>query len=217
MTLVGDVQEVAPPVDELQLIQRLRAGDEQAFGELVDAYYPLMLRVALGYVRSRAVAEEVVQDAWLGVLKGIERFEGRSSLKTWIVRIVLNRARTERDREARSIPFSSLGEDYEPAVEPDRFRPPDAPFPGHWWSYPQDWATLPEGALLSQETLDLVKAAIAELPEGQRNVITLRDIEGWSAEEVCNALDLSESNQRVLLHRARSSVRRVLERHFEWQ
>ena len=195
-------------VPEEDLVVRLRAGDERAFIELVDRYGPLMLRLALGHVRTRAVAEEVVQEAWLGVLSGIDRFEGRSSLKTWIMRIVVNRAKTRGEREARFVPFSSIGE--EPAVDEGRFLPADHPeWPGHWAVPPEAW---PEDRVLARETLE-VGAAIRALPPRQQEVVVLRDIEGWDPEEVCTALGVSEGNQRVLLHRARSKVRTALERH----
>jgi RNA polymerase sigma-70 factor (ECF subfamily) len=201
--------------DETALIARLRDGDEAAFEALVADLYPSMLAVARGYVRSRAVAEEVVQEAWLGVLKGLERFEARSSLRTWVLRIVANIARTRAVREGRSVPMSSFEvEGDEPAVGPERFRGPDDPFPGHWRSYPTDWRRLPEERLTSLETLEVVRAAIEELPEAQRLVITMRDLAGASSEEVCEALDVTMGNQRVLLHRARARVREALERHF---
>jgi RNA polymerase sigma-70 factor, ECF subfamily len=202
--------------DEATLVARLRDGDERAFEEAVASLYPAMVAIARGYVRSRAVAEEVVQDAWVGVLRGLDRFEGRSSLRTWVLQIVANIARTRAVREARSLPFSSFElEGDDPLVEPDRFRGPDDPFPGHWKSYPTDWRTLPEQRLLGRETLDIVQQAIQELPEAQRVVITLRDVTGCSAEEVCEILDISEGNQRVLLHRARARVRAKLERHID--
>ena len=202
-----------------ELLERLRAGDEDAFMTLVDRYGPLMLRIALSHVSSRAVAEEVVQEAWLGVLKGLDRFEGRSTLKTWILRILTNRARTRGERERRSVPLSSLGpepgED-EPAVDPDRFLPADHPqYPGAWAIPPRSWARLPEEDLLAAETLERVRAAIGRLPQRQQDVIVLRDVEGWEPDEVCAALDLSEGNQRVLLHRARSKVRAELEGYFD--
>jgi RNA polymerase sigma-70 factor, ECF subfamily len=201
---------------EEQLVARLRAGDERAFAALVDSHYATMLAVARSHVKTRAVAEEVVQEAWVGVLKGLDRFEGRSSLKTWILRIVINTAKTRGVREARSVPFSSLApEGEEAAVEPERFRDADDGFPGHWRAYPGDWRSLPEEALLGDETLRVVMGSIAELPDAQRTVVTLRDVEGWSAPEVCDALEVSEGNQRVLLHRARSHVRAALERHFD--
>src|SRR3954469_433720 len=150
---------------DAELLARLRAGDEDAFMELVDRYGPLMLRIALSHVPTRASAEEVVQEAWLGVLKGLERFEGRSSLKTWILRILVNTAKTRGVRESRTVPYSSLApEGDEPAVEQERFRGPDDPFPGHWRAYPGDWHRLPEEALTQGETLKVVIGAIEALP-----------------------------------------------------
>jgi RNA polymerase sigma-70 factor, ECF subfamily len=204
--------------DDSALVARLRDGDERAFEGVVRDFYPSMLAVARGYTRTRAVADEVVQEAWVGVLKGLGRFEGRSSLRTWVLQIVANIARTRAVREARSVPFSTFeldAEQHEPAVEPERFRGPDDPYPGHWRSYPTDWRTLPERRLISTETLDLVKRAIEELPENQKIVITLRDVTGCSAAEVCDTLGISPENQRVLLHRARARVRARLERHFD--
>ena len=210
-----DVQQIAA-TEEAQLVARLRAGDEEAFEMLVRRYHASMMAVARTYVKTRALAEEVVQDAWMGVLKGIDRFEGRSSLKTWVMRIVVNTATTRGAREARMLPFSSLsveGED-EPAVDADRFRGPDGGFPGHWAGYPANWGELPEERLLAHETLGVVKTAIEDLPAAQRTVITLRDMQGWDPEEVGAALEISDGNQRVLLHRARSKVRSALEAHF---
>ncbi len=202
-----------------ELLERLRAGDEDAFMTLVDRYGPLMLRIALTHVRTRAVAEEVVQESWLGVLQGLDRFEGRSSLKTWILRIVANRARTRGEREARSVPLSSLGPDHtedEPAVDPDRFFGADhARYPGGWSVPPHSWARMPEERLLAAETLEQVRSAIAKLPARQHEVIVLRDVEGWEPEEVSEALELTPGNQRVLLHRARSKVRNELEHYFD--
>jgi RNA polymerase sigma-70 factor (ECF subfamily) len=206
----------APRSDEAALLARLRDGDEQAFGELVDRHYATMLAVARGYVKSRAVAEEVVQEAWLGVLKGLDRFEGRSSLRTWIIRIVVNIAQTRGAREARSIPLSSLApEGEEAAVEPERFRGPQEAFAGHWRQYPANWELLPEQSVFGRETLDVVMRAVTALPPAQRQVIALRDISGWSSEDVCEALQISQGNQRVLLHRARSRVRATLEEHLD--
>jgi RNA polymerase sigma-70 factor (ECF subfamily) len=202
--------------DEADLLERLRSGDERAFEALVESYYGTMLSIAQSYVKSRAVAEEVVQDAWVGVLKGLERFEGRSSLKTWIISIVINIAKTRGVREARSVPFASLApEGEEAAVDPARFRGPADAFPGHWWAYPANWAELPDEVLLGRETLAVVTGAIEELPDAQRVVITMRDVAGCSPEEVCDTLEISEGNQRVLLHRARSRVRAALERHLD--
>jgi RNA polymerase sigma-70 factor (ECF subfamily) len=207
-------------VAERELLARLRAGDQDAFMALVEAYGPLMLRLALMYVSSRAVAEEVVQEAWLGVLNGLDRFEGRSSLKTWILRILINQARNRGARERRIVPFSSLagadeGEDG-PAVDADRFFGPDHPqYPGGWSSPPHSWSAIPEERLLASETLEKVREAIARLPARQQEVIQLRDVEGWDPAEVADALQVSEGNQRVLLHRARSKVRNELERYFD--
>jgi RNA polymerase sigma-70 factor, ECF subfamily len=200
--------------DELALIDGLRAGDETAFAALVGRYGGAMLRVARLYVRSRAIAEEVVQDAWIGVLNGSARFEGRSSLKTWIFRIVANRAKTRALKEGRSVPFSELCPD-EPSVDPERFRGPEDRHPGHWAAFPSSWSDVPEQRLLAAETLALVENAISELPPAQAVVITMRDVEGFDAAEVCDALEISESNQRVLLHRARSRVRRALEEYLD--
>jgi RNA polymerase sigma-70 factor, ECF subfamily len=196
--------------EDARLVDGLRAGDEAAFAAVMREYGGAMLRVAQMYVSSRSVAEEVVQEAWLGVLKGIGRFEGRSSLKTWLFRIVANTAKTRGIREARSIPFSALGEaDDEPAVDPDRFLGDGERFPGHWGAPPRRWA--PEGELLSQETFEVIEREIERLPPAQRAVITMRDVQGLTSDEVRNALELTETNQRVLLHRARSKVRAALE------
>jgi RNA polymerase sigma-70 factor (ECF subfamily) len=198
-------------VSEQRLVEALRAGDQAAFEQLIRMYQASLLRVARIYVSSRSVAEEVVQETWLGVLNGIGRFEGRSSLKTWIFRILTNTAKTRGVRESRSIPFSALDD---PAlagsvVDPTRFLPPDDPVDPGGWAVPP--APLPEQALLARETLGVIEAAIEALPPAQRAVITLRDVEGWSSEEVRNTLEVSETNQRVLLHRARSKVRSALE------
>jgi RNA polymerase sigma-70 factor (ECF subfamily) len=175
-----------------------------------------MLRVALTYVPSRAVAEEVVQEAWLAALRGIDDFEGRSSLKTWLFRILTNLAIKGGGRERRSAPFSALSaaDRDGPVVDPDRFLPADHDrWPGHWALAPAPWPT-PEEGLLSAEARAVVAAAIAELPEAQRTVISLRDVEGWGADEVCAALEISAGNQRVLLHRARTTVRAAIERYY---
>lgn len=208
----------APDNEDIQVLAALRAGDEAAFMMLVERYHNQLVRVALLYVSTRDIAEEVVQETWLGVLKGLERFEGRSSLKTWIFRILTNIAKTRGIREARTVPFSTLaaaeaGGD-EPAVDPARFET-SGEHPGSWLLPPTHWDELPETALSSSETLQVVKSAIEGLPPAQRQVIQLRDIDGWTAEEVCNVLELTETNQRVLLHRARSKVRRALEHYFD--
>jgi RNA polymerase sigma-70 factor, ECF subfamily len=210
------LQERTASAEEVELLARLRAGDERAFAALVDRHYGTMLAVARTYVSSRAVAEEVVQEAWLGVLKGLNGFEGRSSLATWIMRIVANIAKTRGVREARSVPYASLApEGEEAAVEPERFRGRGDAFPGHWRAYPANWNSLPEEVLHERDTLRVAMDAIAELPPAQRAVITMRDVQGCGSGEVCLALEVSEGNQRVLLHRARSRVRAALERHLD--
>ena len=213
----AEIHERRTSQDELELLARLREGDEQAFAGLVNACHATMLAVALAHVRTRAVAEEVVQEAWMGVIRGLDRFEGRSSLKTWILRIVVNTAKTRGGREARSVPFAALGGDGygdgEPAVDADRFRGPDDPYPGGWKVFPANWHQLPEETLHQRQALDVMVATIAALPPAQRAVIRMRDVEGCSAQEVCDALEVSEGNQRVLLHRARSKVRAALEEH----
>jgi len=205
--------------DDLALLSALRAGDEDAFTRLVDAHHGAMVRLAMAYVPSRSVAEEVAQETWLAVLGGLDRFEGRSSLKTWIFRILMNRAMTRGQREHRSIPFSALfdasRESAEPSVEPERFQGPRGEQPGGWADPPRRWEGAPEERLLARETLSLVGEAIDGLPPAQREVIVLRDVEGWSSREVCNVLGITETNQRVLLHRARSKVRRALERYVD--
>ncbi len=207
------------PESEPHLIEMLRNGDERAFALLIEQYHRAMLHIAMIYVPKHALAEEVVQETWMGVLQGLSRFEGRSSLKTWIFRILANRAKTFALREGRSVPFSSLADaevdSSEPAVDPDRFFPPGAQRPGAWISLPENWDEIPEKRLLSQETYVCIESAIEALPPNQRTVITLHDVEGWTAEEICSVLDVSEVNQRVLLHRARSRVRRALERYFD--
>jgi len=202
---------VSPPPDEdAPLLDALRVGDERAFEALVDRYGPSLLRLAQLYVSSRSVAEEVVQETWLAVVTGIERFEGRSSLKTWLFRILTNKAKTRGQREGRTLPFSSLasdGDEDQTAVAVERFARG-----GAWATPPRG---VPEERLLAGETRARVEQAISALPPNQRAVITLRDVEGLSAEEACNVLGISETNQRVLLHRARAKVRTALERYLE--
>jgi RNA polymerase sigma-70 factor (ECF subfamily) len=201
---------------EAQVLEALRAGDEDAFRALVREYTPSLVRVARIYVSTQAAAEEVAQETWLGVLNGLSRFEGRSSLRTWIFRILTNIAKTRAKRDGRTLPFSALSEPGrvpEAAVGADRFLDPEHPrWPGHWALKPEAW---PEDALVAAETREKLAGAIEALPAAQRAVISLRDIEGWSSEEVRNALDLSETNQRVLLHRARSKVRAALESYLD--
>ncbi len=204
----------ALPRDETALLMALRHGDEAVFMAVVEAWGPAMLRLARAHVSSQAVAEEVVQEAWVGILRAVDRFEGRSSLKTWAFRIVANIAKTRGVKESRSVPFSSATADSAdgPVVDPDRFQAPGDRYPGHWQTPPEPW---PEHRLEAAETRNAALAAIAGLPPRQREIITLRDIAGFSAEEACNALDVTETNQRVLLHRARSTVRNALESHFD--
>ncbi len=214
MTTRNEPVPARPGNEDGVLLAALRAGDEAAFIALVEQYHGQLVRVSLMYVATREVAEEVAQETWLGVLEGLERFEGRSSLKTWIFRILTNIARTRGVREARSVPFSALVRDEtggdEAAIDPARFQS-SGEEEGAWLLAPAHWDEMPESALMSAETLAVVRTAIETLPPAQRQVIQFRDIDGWAAEEVCNVLELSETNQRVLLHRARSKVRRALE------
>lgn len=210
-------EEYVASMDDVRLVAALREGDERAFMDLVERYGPSMLRVAMLFVRTRAVAEEVVQDTWVGVLNGIGRFEGRSSFKTWLFRILTNTAKTRGERESRTTPVSFLSDaDLEPgapSVDPDRFLPEGERWAGWWASPPMRFDEQPESRLLSSETLAVVRAAVEQLPEAQKAVIAMRDIAGFSSEEVCASLGISEGNQRVLLHRARTKVRVELERH----
>jgi RNA polymerase sigma-70 factor (ECF subfamily) len=198
------------PTGDAAVVAALRAGDEQAFAALLDRYHATMLRVARGYVATREAAEDVVQETWLGVINGIDGFEGRSSLKTWIFRILVNRAKTRGEREGRTRPFSSVvPDDGEPSVDPERFI--DS---GRWagfWAAPPAHHSIPEARVLAGEAGQQLAHAVDELPDNQRLVISLRDIQGLTAPEVCELLSISEANQRVLLHRARSKVRAVLE------
>jgi RNA polymerase sigma-70 factor (ECF subfamily) len=199
---------------ERELLQRLLERDERAFAELIDRYHGPLLRLALVFVPSRAVAEEVVQETWIGVLDGLATFEGRSTLKTWIFRILTNRAKTRGIRENRSVPFSGLSDqdgDAEPAVDPARFQAN-----GMWGLPPRRWEdTAADRLLMNQQAVRRMEEAIAALPANQRAVVTLRDIDGLDSDEVCNVLGISETNQRVLLHRARSKLRAVLEEYVE--
>jgi RNA polymerase sigma-70 factor (ECF subfamily) len=210
MELPGGPEPIVRP-DEGAGLAALRAGDEAAFLRLVRRHHASMLRVAAAYVRSRAVAEEVAQDAWLGVLRGLDSFEGRGSLRAWIFGIVANRAKSRAARELRTVPLSALdgrGDDGGPAVSPDRFRGEDDEWAGHWAAPPEPW---PDDRVQSGELLALVRAGLERLPPAQRAVMSMRDVAGMESAEVCEALGISEANQRVLLHRARSRVRAFAE------
>lgn len=196
------------PVDEV-LVRRLCARDESAFALVLDRWSSGMLRLARTYVSTEASAAEVVQDTWLAVIEGIHHFEGRSSLRTWVYRILTNTAKRRGVREHRMVP----ADDDHPAVDPKRFQTAGQPFPGHWWEPPAIWPE-PEDGTLGREVRALLVAALEELPERQRIVIALRDAEGWPAEEVFELLELSAANQRVLLHRARAFVRGKLESYY---
>ena len=213
-----DAQTLAPspPIrEERRLLAALRSGDERAFEQLVTTHGPPMRRIARCYVSSDAAVDEVVQDAWAGVVSGLDRFEERSSLRTWIFQILVNRAKTTGIRDSRTLPFSTLDtEDEGPVVAPDRFLGPDSHSPGSWATPPRPWDD-PEGRLLSLEARRRLRAALAMLPSRQQAVVTMRDVEGMSAEEVCNLLEISPENQRVLLHRGRSALRGALESYVE--
>ena len=200
---------------DARLLAALRAGDEDAFAALVRRHHASMKRVARMYVSTDAVAEEVVQETWLAAIAGLERFEQRASLKTWLFHILANKAKTRGVRERRSVPFASLaGAGDEPAVPPERFQGDGDAWPGHWATPPRPWED-PERRLQSLEARERLRAAIGALPDVQQAVLTLRDVEGLEADEVCRLLDLSDGNQRVILHRARARVRTVLEAYFE--
>ena len=211
---MSDTEAPHASPEDLGLVDALRVGDETAFMRLVERLQPQMLRIARMYVSTVAVAEEVVQEAWVGVLKGLDGFQGRSSLRTWILRILVNTAKTRGQREARSVPFSSLWSPEagaEPSVELERFLPEGQEWAGHWAGAPASWDGVPEDRLLSHETMRRVGEAIEALPPNQREVIRMRDVLSWTSAEVCNALEISQTNQRVLLHRARAKVRRAIE------
>jgi len=202
---------------DAELIDRLRRCDEATFAWLIDTYSAALLRLAVTFVQDAAVAEEVVQETWMAVVTGIGRFEGRSSVKTWLFKILTNKAKTRALREKRTIPFSEFEVDNndEPAVEAERFLPASHPqWPHNWATPPQPWSMGPEGTALDRETMAVVRRALEDLPRAQRVVVALRDVHGWPAADVCAALDLSEANQRVLLHRGRSRLRAELERYF---
>ncbi|MDQ4029369.1 MAG: RNA polymerase sigma factor [Actinomycetota bacterium] len=223
MTPAGPRLVASPPRDDTRpaggqerVVAALRAGDEAAFNALVEDMHASMIRHAYLYTGTHAAAEDVVQETWLGLIDSLDRFEGRCSLKTWIFRILHHIAHKRARRERRSVPLSSFIDGdggAEASVDPGRFLGPGERWAGHWATVPHFWDDVPEQRLESHETRAVVENAIAGLPAGQRAVIALRDIEGWDAKDVCGLLGLSEANQRVLLHRARSRVRGELERY----
>ncbi len=201
-------------LNEIELLTALRAREEAAFTYLVEQYHAALVRVAQIFVRDSTIAEEVAQETWLAVLNGLDGFEGRSSLKTWIFTILANKARTSGQREGRTIPYSDLEATNQPTVDPTRFNDPSAKeWPNHWaaGAEPASWEGIPEDVLVARETLQLIHNTIDGLPENQRLVITLHDLDLMSPQEICNILAISETNQRVLLHRARARVREALE------
>lgn len=210
MALPDEHSRFRPPDSEL--VDALRAGDESAFAQVVQQHTPMLLRIASLYVKDQAAAEDVVQEAWIAALRGLPRFEGRSSFKTWLCTILVNRARTHGAREGRFVPLEPAPEDDEPTVAEERFLPD-----GEWvvGGAPRPWESVPEHYALTGELRSRLGAAIAALPAQQQQVLRLRDVEGFSSAEVCNILDISETNQRVLLHRGRSRVRQTLEEYFE--
>ncbi len=197
--------------DDAALVTRLRAGDEQTFVALVDGWSGWMLRLAREHVPTASAAEEVVQETWLAVLEGLDRFRGEAALRTWVYRILLNQAKRRGIRERRTVPFASVApEDDGPTVDPARFRGEDEPHPGGWRQFPEEW---PEQVALTREVREVITGALAGLPHRQRVVVALRDLDGHTADEVCELLDISAGNQRVLLHRGRAVVRAHLERY----
>lgn len=210
--LMSDLShELALPDD--QIIAQLLAGDEQTFETVVAHYYPMMLRLARLYVPVAEIAQDVIQETWIGVLRGLPNFQRRSSLKTWIFSILINRAKTLARREGRYVDSLSLDEDEaEPVVSPECFRPADDPqWPHHWAQPPYEFGNVAEDQVIANEISALVEGTINRLPPMQREVILLRDFQYWSSEEICQLLEISEANQRVLLHRARSKIRQILE------
>jgi RNA polymerase sigma-70 factor (ECF subfamily) len=208
--------EVRDFADDDVLVKALIARDADAFAFLMQSYHAALLRLAAQYVPSRAVAEEVVQETWVAVIEGIDRFEQRSTVKTWLFRILVNVARTRGVKEHRSIPFASADviDDDEPAVDPRRFRRFGRHAAGAWKRPPNVWPD-PEQQALDAEAVAVAERAIEELPPAQREVLVMRDVLGWAASDVCDALSLSDGNQRILLHRGRSRIRRALERYYD--
>jgi RNA polymerase sigma-70 factor, ECF subfamily len=207
----------APPRDfsgDSRLVQQLRDGDESAFAGLIDQFHLSFVRLAQGFVHDHSLAEDVAQEAWIGILRGLHQYAGRASFKSWMFRILVNCAKRRARRESHSIPFSAVWDEaddrWESAVPAEWFRSNGDPFPGGWVMFPRAWGDAPEERLMSQEIMTQLGTEIDRLPLKQREVLVLRDVEGLSPDEVCNALQLSESNQRVLLHRARSRLRQAL-------
>jgi len=208
----GPAPGMLPP--DAELAARLRGGDEAAFAVLLDSWSRGMLRAARAYVASDEAAEDVVQETWLAIIRGVDRFEGRSSLRTWAYRILVNLARRQGVKDSRTVAWPSLDpEDFGPTVDPGRFQGPGDPQPGHWRRFPMAWPSA-ETEVVSAEVRHVIEAALADLPHRQRVVITLRDIDGYSSGEVCSILEISAANQRVLLHRARAAVRGRLEEYY---
>lgn len=206
---LGEVRSDGVRGAERSLVEALLAGDRASFERVVDQHHDTMMRVAQAIVPARGVAEEVVQETWLAILHALPRFEGRSSLKTWMFRILVNRARTRARREGRTTPMSALGDESEP-MSADRFD-----HGGMWRTPPSRWHGTPEKGVVDKEMGAHLRLAIAALPERQRMVLELRDVKGWTSAEVCNVMEISETNQRVLLHRARTKVRDALARYLE--
>jgi RNA polymerase sigma-70 factor (ECF subfamily) len=203
-------------VDETALIAALRGGDEVAFARLVDQHAPAMLRVARGYVPSREIAEEVVQETWIALLKGIDNFEGRSSLRTWLFAVMINIAKARGVRERRDAD-TAIAAYTDGTVDPARFREAGDPYPGHWKpdEVPSPFPETPEGSALGNELVGVARRELDKLPERQRMVVTMRDMLGFDSSEVCELLEITIANQRVLLHRGRAAVRQVLEDYLE--
>ncbi len=205
-------QRFTAPDEDSALLKRLLDGDEHAFAELVDTHHGSLIRLARVYVGDSSVAQEVVQETWLAVLRGLGQFQRRSTLKTWIFRILANKAKTRGAREKRFVPFSALAGtgSGEPAVDPSRFTRG-----GAWADPPRPWEEeTPESLLMNQEAISCVEQSLDQLPPGQRAVVFLRDVEGLDPQEVCNILEITETNQRVLLHRGRSKIRRAVEEYY---
>ncbi len=206
------------PRDESDLLAALRGGDEAAFARIVSEWSRPMLALARSFVSTEASAEEVVQETWLAVIKGLDRFEGRSALRTWVYRILVNTAKTRGVKEHKTLPWSTVaGEDAGPSLDPALFRSAGDPYPGHWRAAPAAWPdeVTVEGSVLAGEVRGELRAAVDALPDRQRTVLTLRDVLGHSSEEVCELLEISQANQRVLLHRARTAVRAGLATYLE--